>query len=522
MASDTTERILIYLVRRELRITDNPILHHISELLAKDQAPFTHLLPVYVFPARQVETCGFLNPATATASPYPPARSVVAGFPRCGPHRAKFWAESVWEFKKNLEILGSGLVIRVGRIDEILEHILDDFQQGRGDGVAGDGHQVKREVIGVWFTDEEGVAEKTDERNVFRVAGLKKVPVRKWKDEKYLVDDRDLPYMTPKDVPDSFAEFRMTAGSLRTASRKPLPRPARLPPLPKHIPAQPVPFEVPDTLADWIAGLLKPLRDASVATDIATRSPTSVPEHTYIGGEAYALERLEHLISHGSISTTYAGDNRSTSLAAWLALGCITARQINEYLLDFEDGGTTLGQHVDGYSAGENERTAGIRTELLWRDYLRLCTRKHGYKLFRLEGFKSDTERVWKYGDEPETKRQIQRFIEGRTGVPDVDAALREMYLTGYTSESQRYRAAIYFGRQLGIDWRIGAEWFEYCLIDYDVSGNWGSWQYCAGVANDPTWEFNPLRRGGYVATWVDSADERAPQSNVREVQLSR
>ncbi|KAF3901420.1 hypothetical protein ABW21_db0200384 [Orbilia brochopaga] len=421
-------------IRRELRSTDNPILHHISELLSKDRLPFTHLLPVYVFPARQVEICGFLDSATATESPYPPARSVVAGFPRCGPHRAKFWAESVWNFKSSLESIGSGVAIRVGRIDDILENILDEFKHGNKDCIRDDGSKLRREVVGVWITAEDGVAEKTDERNVFRVAGLKKVPVRVWKDEKYLIDDRDLPYVTSKDVPDCFIEFRETAGCLRTRPRKPLPRPVCLPPLPSHIPAQPAPFKVPNTLDGWIAGLLKPLYDPSIVTNTPTWPLNFVSPHTHFGGEAYALERLKHLITYGPISTyrdaelTFVGDDHSTSLAAWLALGCITARQINEYLVDFEDGQTALGQHVDGYGDGENEWTAGLRAELLWRDYLRLCTSKYGCKLFRLEGFKGDMDRAWKHGDEAGTKQQIQRFIEGRTGVPIVDAALREIW----------------------------------------------------------------------------------------------
>ncbi|KAJ6259997.1 Cryptochrome-1 [Drechslerella dactyloides] len=536
-------RANLEIVRRELRLTDNPILHHISELHSKDQAPFSHLLPVYVFPARQVEVGGFLDPATATChsaktdepssrctdrlpefpttieSPYPPARSVVAGFPRCGPHRARFWTESVWEFKNGLESIGSGLAIRVGRIDDILENMLHEFKRESA---------VKREVVGVWITAEDGVAEKTDERNVFRVAGLKKIPVRVWKDEKYLIDDRDLPYMTPKEVPDSFAEFRKTAACLRTASRKTLPRPASLPPLPGRIPAQPIPFRVPTTLDGWIAGLLKPLYDTPVAAIIPPWPLTAVPQHADLGGEAYALERLKHLIASGA-TTTYRyphlsshGEDRRTKLTAWLALGCITARQINEHLLDFEEGRTALGHHADGYGIGENGGTASIRAELLWRDYLRLCTRKYGCKLFRLEGFKGDMDRAWKHGDDPDVNRQIQRFVEGRTGVPVVDTALREMSSTGYTSDHARQIAATYFGRQLGIDWRIGAEWFEYCLVDYDVSGNWGHWQYWAGVGNDPVGYLNLGRKREGNEEQEDCLKARLDADNLVTLQSNR
>ena len=65
----------------------------------------------------------------------------------------------------------------------------------------------------------------------------------------------------------------------------------------------------------------------------------------------------------------------------------------------------------------------------------------------------------------------------------------------------------------MGIDWRIGAEWYECLLIDYDLSSNWGNWQYNAGVGNDPREArvFNPVKqafdydpKGDYVKMWVE------------------
>ncbi|KAK6531985.1 hypothetical protein TWF694_003148 [Orbilia ellipsospora] len=513
MEFEKPQKILIYIVRRELRLTDNPILHHISSQLSKTQVqiPYTHLLPIYVFPARQIEICGFLSPdhanllnlnasnehnkhndsgnhiktsksPSATESPYPPARSLVGSFPRCGPHRAKFWAESVWDFKTSLESVGSGLVLRVGRIDDILEHVLNSFTQASKKG------DMKYQVVGVWITAEEGVAEKTDERNVFRVAGAKGVPVKVWKDEKFLIDDRDLPYVTPKDIPDSYSDFKKAVSHPREAPRKTLPRPDILPPLPTFIPPQPAPFTVPDRLEDWISHLIKPLKDDPIL--VATSTPPSsanADKLKFHGGEAYALQHLEGLISSGRISPCNYNSSGEIhiNLAAWLALGCITARQIHEYLKHFEDGTTSLGRYALGYQQGPNKRTAAVREELLWRDYLRLCTRKYGSKLFRLEGFKGDSTRLWKHADDPEVRKLVVSFMEGNTGDKVVDGVLREMYWTGHIAEKERWIAARYFGRELGIDWRIGAEWFEYCLVDYDVSGNWGGWQYCVGVGID-------------------------------------
>jgi deoxyribodipyrimidine photo-lyase len=67
------------------------------------------------------------------------------------------------------------------------------------------------------------------------------------------------------------------------------------------------------------------------------------------------------------------GPDFSTTLSAWLALGCITARQIHHALLNFEDAKTELGAEAEGYGKGENEDTKAVRLEVLWRDYMRLA-----------------------------------------------------------------------------------------------------------------------------------------------------
>ena len=63
-----------------------------------------------------------------------------------------------------------------------------------------------------------------------------------------------------------------------------------------------------------------------------------------------------------------------------------TFEEIKE-LLKFEDGNDEAYEEADGYGQGENDGTAAIRFELLWRDYMRLCTAKFGSKLFKLSGF---------------------------------------------------------------------------------------------------------------------------------------
>lgn len=173
----STPRILLYLLRRDLRLHDNPIFHEAARLNAQSHTPYTHLLPVYIFPAQQVEVSGFLASET-DRSPYPEARSQVGGFWRCGHHRATFLAESVWALKQSLEDVGSGLEIRVGMLGDVVKQLLASFEE----------HGAH--VSAVWMTAEEGIEEKREERDVKReIQQVSDCEFRLWRDEKYFVDE---------------------------------------------------------------------------------------------------------------------------------------------------------------------------------------------------------------------------------------------------------------------------------------------------------------------------------------------
>lgn len=170
-------RVLIYLLRRDLRLADNPVFHEIARLNSQSQKPFTHLLPVYVFPAEQIEVSGFI-PSNGERSPYKEARSQVGGFWRCGRLRSKFIAESVWDLKKDLESIGSGLAIRVGTLGDAVKSILDGYRER--DDV---------QVHGVWMTREDGWEEKYEEKYVKQVIDESGAEFQLWQDEKYFVDE---------------------------------------------------------------------------------------------------------------------------------------------------------------------------------------------------------------------------------------------------------------------------------------------------------------------------------------------
>lgn len=165
--------ILIYLMRHDLRVSDNPIFHRLA---STDNHGFTHLVPVYVFPAQQIEISGFLKDGKL-ASPYPEAKSTVTKIWRTGPHRAKFIAECVWDLKQNLEALGSGLLIRVGNPSDVIADLLDGFSK-------------EHEMVGaVWMTREGGSEERRDQRDISKLCKSKGAEFTLFTDEKYFVDE---------------------------------------------------------------------------------------------------------------------------------------------------------------------------------------------------------------------------------------------------------------------------------------------------------------------------------------------
>lgn len=115
-------------------------------------------------------------------SPYPEARSHVAGFWRCGHHRAKFLAESVWNVKENLAKLNSDLVIRVGMVGDVLRDLVTWYTDAEGGSQRGT-------IEAIWMTSEEGVEEKREERDARKAAKHAGAEFKLWTDEKYFVDE---------------------------------------------------------------------------------------------------------------------------------------------------------------------------------------------------------------------------------------------------------------------------------------------------------------------------------------------
>ncbi|KAI2779840.1 cryptochrome [Daldinia loculata] len=522
----SANNVLVYIIRHDLRVSDNPILHHLASTIGHG---FTHLLPLFVLLPHQLEVSGFLK--EGGKSPFPEAKSEVGRYWRCGPYRAAFIAQSIWNLKDNLEKLGSDLTTRIGTYDGVLKTLIDGL---RLKGLS---------VGGVWAIGEEGYEEKRDEKLISETCSSLGVDFRTWVDEKYFIDDRDLK-LDKDDLPDVFTTYRKMMEPLREKPRATLSTPQK-DTLPKSvekslIPRQESPFEIPSSYDEFEEALLRPVRGALSNSPPFPEGAKSA--HPFRGGEDSAHSRLDHLIQSGSASLYKSsrngllGSDFSTKLSAYLAQGCITARQVHDKLVAYEDGKDKSLAESQGYGDGENEGTKAIRFELLWRDYMRLCTRKFKEKLFLRSGFRDDRANKWKSAKKEdiadgqqesadEISKIVQRIFDGTTGMGLIDASQRELLHTGYTSNRARQNVASFLAKHLCIDWRYGAEWYEMLLVDYDVSSNWANWQYVAGVGNDPRGEariFNPVKQafdydkdGEYVRCWVPEVRKLEKLENV-------
>lgn len=145
-------------------------------------------------------------------------------------------------------------------------------------------------------------------------------------------------------------------------------------------------------------------------------------------------------------------------------------------------------------------------SQLMWRDFYTHFA-WHFPSIFGQAIRPKDRFLDWLDDDEA-----LQRWTEGRTGVPVVDAGMRELVATGYMHNRARMAVASYLSKHLLVDWREGERFFAQHLLDYDPSVNNGNWQWSASVGLDsiPMRMFNPYTQlekydkgAEYTKRWV-------------------
>ncbi|MBK4731804.1 DASH family cryptochrome [Oxynema sp. CENA135] len=390
------------------------------------------------------------------------------GFPKTGAFRAQFLLESVADLRQSLQKHHSDLIVRFGFPEQIIPELARHLH-----------------ASAVYFHQEVTAEEIAVEQAL--KTNLKAIAVRCksfWGQTLYHRDR--LPFAIDK-LPEIFTQFRKKIERESTVDR-PFSTPKTLPPLPAIDPG-----ELPSLNE---LGLQPPLQDDRAVM-------------VFKGGETKGIERVQNYLWTGDRLKTYKqtrngmlGVDYSSKFSPWLALGCLSPRLIYQNVKQYER------ERV------KNDSTYWLIFELLWRDYFRFIAAKHGDRLFYssgLQGILIPWEKDWE---------KFTLWQQGKTGFPLVDANMRELAATGFMSNRGRQNVASFLTKNLGIDWRMGAEWFESLLIDYDVCSNWGNWNYTAGVGNDARGFrfFNILkqskdydREGTYVKHWLPELAKLPP-----------
>ncbi len=388
------------------------------------------------------------------------------GFRRMGPHRRRFLADSLQDLQTSLQALGQTLVLLHGQASTVLAEC------ARGMNT----HTV--------FCEDIAAPEEQAQVQALRDAGLTVHTV--WQSS--LLEPKALPFDVA-DIPQVFTAFRqrIEAAGLRPLS--PLPAPTQLP-LPPAPALQMLPGRV-----DSPSNLLQTSEDH----DTHARSNFPYTQAHCRGGETSALAHIKSYLTppwpdrYKQTRNALQGQHTSSHWSPWLATGAVSARSIWAALQAYEQ------KH------GANDGTYWLWFELLWRDNFRFLHRQHGKQLYAARGL-SALPRPSHF------PKDFQRWCDGQTGEPIVDAGMRELAATGFTSNRMRQIVASFLVHDLACDWRAGAAWFESQLVDFDVCSNQGNWLYVSGRGTDPRVgrRFNPTKQtqdhdaqGRYRQVWL-------------------
>ena len=390
------------------------------------------------------------------------------GFKKTENFRAKFIIESVQDLKKSLQKLGSNLIVRVGKPEEEI-------------------FQIARKAKSSWVfcnrerTEEEVKVQDALERNLWAIGQ----EVR-FSRGKMLYYTQDLPFPITH-CPDVFTNFRKEVEKF-VQVREPLPAPTEQ--------FNPITFD----LEERSIPTLQELGLEEVVEDV--RAVLS-----FKGGESEGLKRLHYYLWGTDAISKYKetrngllGGDYSSKFSTWLAHGCLSPKMIYHELKRYES------------ERNNNDSTYWMFFELLWRDFFRFMGKKHGNHIFQKGGTKGEFNPELK-----DNENLMKLWTEGRTGVPFIDANMRELKYTGFMSNRGRQNVASFLVKDLKVNWQMGAEYFESLLIDYDPCSNWGNWNYIAGVGSDPREDryFNILSqakkydpKGEYVKHWLPELSE--------------
>ena len=379
------------------------------------------------------------------------------GFRKTGYLRYKFLCDTLLDLRKSCKERGNNLLLAVGKPEEILP---DAVRRTEADLLL-----FQKEIA-----SEELAVEKAVEAAVAK-ENCKSEAV--W--GKTLYHIADAPF-NPKDTPLTSKAFRMNL-TKKAEVRALFETPRSLPP-------------APDSLNDF-GEIPAPEKLGFTTGEILSEA---VP--AYLGGETAALARLDYYTRETQLLTNYKrtrnrslGSDYSSKFSPYMASGSLSPRKIYREVKDYEK------------DIKKNISTWWLIFEVVWRDFFKYTALRFGDKMFAAGGIR-DRDTEWMYD-----RKLFDRWRYGKTGIPFIDAHMRELNQTGFMSNRGRVNCASFLARDYKIDWRWGAAWFETQLIDYDVCSNWLNWNTQA----TEIWYTNPVHQGGnkydkrgeYVKAWL-------------------
>ena len=236
-------------------------------------------------------------------------------------------------------------------------------------------------------------------------------------------------------------------------------------------------------------------------------TPTESLRALWPAGEVEARRRLDIFtdaqIDYYQSERDFPAKPGTSQLSPYLAAGVISPRQCLHAALQGNQGEFDSG----------NVGTVTWINELLWREFY-----KHilvGYpRVSRHRAFRPETEALaWR--DAPE---ELAAWQQARTGLPIIDAAMRQLLETGWMHNRLRMVVAMFLTKNLLIDWREGERFFMRHLIDGDLAANNGGWQWSSSTGTDsaPYFRiFNPLSQsekfdaeGVFIKHWLPELNE--------------
>lgn len=236
-----------------------------------------------------------------------------------------------------------------------------------------------------------------------------------------------------------------------------------------------------------------------------------------IGGREQGLKQLSKVDAKGFKKYEEGrndiwNEKGTTRMGAYLKFGCVSVREMFVRITKL------LGaQHA-------------LAKQLVWREFYANIAYSQPEVLYGqiIKGENKnmrDPVKAIKWS-KAEGSESFRKWCEGKTGVPIVDAGMRQLVQTGYMHNRTRLIVASYLTKNLQIDWRLGERFFAQNLLDYDPASNNGNWQWVAGTGTDFQpfdRTFNPFLQARrydpnciYIRRWIPELSNAPPEVILR------